>query len=161
GPLQWPCKNQNDTGTKILHTEKFSRGKGQFIPVEYSPPAEIPDKKYPFILTTGRILYQFHTRTMTGKVKGLNEIAPMNIAHVNTEDAKQLGINSGDKIILESRRGSIISDVVVSSKIKKGVVFIPFHFADSPANKLTNPVVDPKAKIPEFKACAVRITKTF
>ncbi|MHB1346345.1 MAG: formate dehydrogenase subunit alpha [Candidatus Humimicrobiaceae bacterium] len=158
--LQWPCKNQTDTGTKILHTEKFSRGKGQFIPVEYTPPVEIPDKKYPFILTTGRVLYQFHTRTMTGKAEGLNEMAPMNIAHVNTEDAKRLCVNSGDKIILESRRGSIISDVVVSSKIKEGVVFIPFHFADSPANKLTNPVIDPKAKIPEFKACSVRITKT-
>ncbi|MHB1252981.1 MAG: formate dehydrogenase subunit alpha [Candidatus Humimicrobiaceae bacterium] len=159
GTLQWPCKNQTDDGTKILHAEKFSRGKGQFIPVEYSPPVEIPDKKYPFILTTGRILYQFHTRTMTGKVKGLNEIAPMNIAHMNTEDAKWLNINSGDRIILESRRGSIVSNVVVNSKIKKGVVFIPFHFADSPANKLTNPVVDPEAKIPEFKACAVRIAK--
>jgi len=161
GTLQWPCKNQTDNGTKILHTEKFSRGKGQFIPVEYSPPVEIPDKKYPFILTTGRVLYQFHTRTMTGKVKGLNEMAPMSIAHMNTEDAKLLNINNGDRIIAESRRGSIILDVAVNSKIKKGVVFIPFHFADSPANKLTNPVVDPKAKIPEFKACAVRITKAF
>lgn len=161
GTLQWPCKNQTDGGTKILHTEQFSRGKGKFIPARYSPPVEIPDKKYPFILTTGRILYQFHTRTMTGKVKGLNEIAPMNIAHINIEDAKRLNINSGDRIILESRRGSIVSDVVVNSKIKVGVVFIPFHFADSPANKLTNPVVDPKAKIPEYKACAVRIAKTF
>ena len=161
GTLQWPCRDQTDTGTKILHTEKFSRGKGQFIPVEYSPPAEIPDKKYPFILTTGRILYQFHTRTMTGKIKGLNEIAPMNIVHMNNEDAKWLNINSGDRITVESRRGSIISNVIVNSKIKQGVVFIPFHFADSPANKLTNPVVDPKAKIPEYKACAVRIAKAF
>ncbi|MCL5071108.1 MAG: formate dehydrogenase subunit alpha [Actinobacteria bacterium] len=159
GALQWPCNNQTDNGTKILHIDKFTRGKGRFIPAEYSPPVENPDKKYPFILTTGRLLYQFHTRTMTGKVKGLNEIAPMNIAHINTEDAKKLNINSGDRIILESRRGSIISDVIVNSKIKEGVVFIPFHFADSPANRLTNPVVDPKAKIPEFKACAVRVTK--
>lgn len=159
GTLQWPCPDENHNGTKILHTEKFTRGKGQFIPTVYNPPIEVPDKEYPLILTTGRILYQFHTRTMTGKIGGLNEIAPMNIVHMNNEDAEKLNIISGDKIIIESRRGSITSNVVVNSKIKQGVIFIPFHFADSPANKLTNPVVDPKAKIPEFKACAVRIAK--
>jgi len=98
---------------------------------------------------------------MTGKVKGLNEIAPMNFANINSENAKKLGISNGDKIIVESRRGSIMVNALVNSNIKPGVVFIPFHYADSPANKLTNPVLDPKAKIPEFKACAVRITKAF
>ena len=159
GTLQWPCKNPDDSGTKILHADKFSRGKGQFIPVRYSPPAEVPDKKFPLVLTTGRVLYQSHTRTMTGKAEGLNEMAPMSTVHINTEDAIALDISSGERIIVESRRGSIISNAIVNSKIKKGVVFIPFHFADSPANRLTNPVVDPKAKIPEFKACAVKISK--
>ncbi len=159
--LRWPCRNADDPGTSILHTETFSRGKGQFIPVQYSPPAEVPDKNYPFILTTGRILYQFHTRTMTGKVKGLNEIAPMNFAHLNDEDAKNFDLKNGDKIVVESRRGSIVTNVLINSKIKKGVVFIPFHYADSPANKLTNPALDPKAKIPEFKACAVKITRAY
>jgi formate dehydrogenase major subunit len=159
--LRWPCRNADDPGTSILHTETFSCGKGQFIPVQYSPPAEVPDKNYPFILTTGRILYQFHTRTMTGKVKGLNEIAPMNFAHLNDEDAKNFDLKNGDKIVVESRRGSIVTNVLINSKIKKGVVFIPFHYADSPANKLTNPALDPKAKIPEFKACAVKITRAY
>jgi len=157
--LQWPCRDRNDMGTDILHVKSFSRGKGKFIPVEFSPPAEIPDDDYPFILTTGRILYHFHTRTMSGKVKGLNEIAPMARAHINSEDAKSLNIASNDKVVLETRRGSITAKALVNSKIKKGVIFIPFHYAESPANKLTNPVLDPKAKIPEFKACAGKVCK--
>lgn len=159
--LQWPCRQYVDSGTSILHSNTFTRGTGKFIAVNYTPPAEVPSDDYPYILTTGRVLYQFHTRTMTGKVKGLNEIAPMNFANINSENAKKLGINNGDKIIVESRRGSITVNALVNSEIKPGVVFIPFHYADSPANKLTNPILDPKAKIPEFKACAVRITKAF
>jgi formate dehydrogenase alpha subunit len=157
--LQWPCRDKYDPGTGILHTTSFTRGKGRFIPVSYSPPAELPGEKYPFILTTGRILYQFHTRTMTGKIKGLTEIAPINIAHINTEDAKIYNIKNGDNIIVESRRGSVKVKTCLSDKIKKGVVFMPFHYADSPANILTNSARDPKAKIPEFKVCAVRIQR--
>jgi len=159
GSLQWPCRQYTDPGTSILHAKSFTKGKGSFIPVGYSPPAEEPDKSYPFILTTGRVLYQFHTRTMTGRVKGLNEIAPMNLVHINSEDAAGLGLEDGDRIVAESRRGSIEANALIDSKIKRGVVFSPFHYADSPANKLTNPAVDPKAKIPEYKACAVRIRK--
>jgi formate dehydrogenase alpha subunit len=157
--LQWPCRNYNDPGTSVLHSNVFSRGKGMFIPVKHSPPAETTSKKYPYILTTGRILYQFHTRTMTGKVKGLNEIAPVNLVHINTEDAENLGIKSGDRVEVRSKRGKITVSSSVSPKIKKGVVFIPFHYADSPANILTNPALDPKAKIPEFKVCAVDLKK--
>jgi formate dehydrogenase alpha subunit len=157
--LQWPCRNYNDPGTSVLHSNVFSRGKGMFIPVKHSPPAETTSKKYPYILTTGRILYQFHTRTMTGKVKGLNEIAPVNMVHINTEDAENLGIKSGDRVEVRSKRGKITVSSSVSPKIKKGVVFIPFHYADSPANILTNPALDPKAKIPEFKVCAVDLKK--
>jgi formate dehydrogenase alpha subunit len=157
--LQWPCRDSNDPGTKILHTINFSRGKGRFIEIKYAPPIENPGRQYPFILTTGRVLYQFHTRTMTGKVKGLNELAPMNRAHINIDDALELGINNNDIVNIESKRGSIAAAALVNDKIKQGVVFMPFHYIDSPANRLTNPVYDPKAKIPEFKACAVRISK--
>src|SRR4030042_2857953 len=157
--LQWPCRDSNDPGTSILHTKNFTRGKGRFIPVKYQPPAEIPDSNYPLILTTGRILYQFHTRTMTGKSKGLNEIAPLNFVQINDEDAKLFKIKDGDKVKIDSRRGSIIAKATVSSKIKKGVIFVPFHYADSPANMLTNPKFDAKAKIPEFKVCAAKIIK--
>jgi len=157
--LQWPCRQYNNAGTSILHTKNFTRGNGRFIPVEHTPPAEVPDEQYPLILTTGRILYHFHTRTMTGKIKGLNEIAPANIVHVNEDDAASLKINDGDKVTVSSRRGSITANALVDSKIKRGVIFMPFHYADSPANILTNPALDPKAKIPEFKACAVKVAK--
>ncbi len=157
--FQWPCRQNIDPGTPILHTKTFTRGRGNFIPVEHRPPAEIPDDDYPFILTTGRVLYQFHTRTMTGKTRGLNEIAPMGLVHINKKDASKLGLKKSDKVLVESRRGSIKADTLIDSKIKEGVVFLPFHYADAPANILTNPALDPKAKIPEYKACAVRVTK--
>ena len=157
--LQWPCREKSDPGTDILHKENFTRGKGRFIPVKYSPPAETTTKRYPFILTTGRILYQFHTRTMTGRVKGLNEIAPVNLVQINKDDAKKLRIKNGDNVEVKSKRGKITAVSLVSSKIKKGVVFIPFHYANSPANILTNPALDPRAKIPEFKVCAVSLKK--
>jgi predicted molibdopterin-dependent oxidoreductase YjgC len=157
--LQWPCRQYHDPGTKILHSKNFTRGKGRFIPVNYSPPAETTDKSFPYILTTGRILYQYHTRTMSGKSKGLNEIAPMNTVQINDSDAAKLNIAGGDRVIIKSRRGSITANAVVDSGIKEGVVFIPFHYADSPANVLTNPALDPKAKIPEFKVCAVSISR--
>lgn len=159
GALQWPCRKYGDPGTSILHTKNFTRGKGRFIPVKYTPPAEVVSEKYPYILTTGRILHQFHTMTMTGKVKGLNEIAPSNLVQINTDDAKNLGIKNRDRVKVESRRGAVTALSLVSSKIKKGVVFMPFHYADSPANVLTNPALDPEAKIPEFKVCAVSLKK--
>lgn len=159
GGLQWPCRNIDDPGTSILHTKNFTRGKGRFIPVQYQPPAEIPDVSYPLILTTGRILYQFHTRTMTGKSKGLNKIAPLNFVQINDEDAELFKIKDGDKVKISSRRGTITAKASVSSKIKKGVIFVPFHYANSPANMLTNPKFDARAKIPEFKACAAKIIK--
>ncbi len=157
--LQWPCRTHDDPGTSILHKNAFSRGKGRFIPVKHTPPAEKTNKEFPYILTTGRILYQFHTRTMTSKVKGLNEIAPVNLVHINSDDAKKLGIKDGDRVEVRSKRGKIKASSLVNRKIKKGVVFIPFHYADSPANILTNPALDPKAKIPEFKVCAVDLKK--
>ena len=159
GSLQWPCRQYIDPGTPILHTKAFTRGRGNFIPVYNRPPDEVPDEDYPLILTTGRVLYQFHTRTMTGKVRGLNEIAPMSLVHINRKDALTIDIKDGEKVRVESRRGSIEASALIDSKIKEGVVFIPFHYADAPANVLTNPALDPKAKIPEFKACAVRVMK--
>jgi formate dehydrogenase (NADP+) alpha subunit len=157
--LQWPCTDCAHPGTDILHAKNFSRGKGAFIAVDHRPPAEEPDGDYPFILTTGRILYHFHTRTMSGKADALNEIAPMAEAHINEEDAGKLGIKGGDMVELKTRRGAIKTRALVDSRIKKGIVFVPFHYADAPANRLTNPALDPKARIPEFKACAVKIKR--
>ena len=149
--LQWPCRDYNDTGTCILHIGTFTKGKGSFIPVSFNPPAENPDKEYPLILTTGRILYQFNSSSMTGKTNGLNEMASVNLVQMNLEDAKNLDIADNEKIIVESRRGKITATALVDSKIKKGVVFMAFHYNYSPTNILTNSVLDPIAKIPNTK----------
>ncbi len=160
GPgVQWPCPSENHTGTKILHTEKFSRGLGKFIPVGHTPPSETADGEYPLILTTGRVLYHYHTGTMSRKVNGLNDIFPECVAEINHIDARNHSIRDGEKIRVVSRRGSITARAYVTDKILKGVVFLPFHFAEAAANILTNSAIDPKAKTPELKVCAVKIEK--
>jgi formate dehydrogenase major subunit len=158
--LQWPCPDKNHPGTKFLHAEKFSRGKALLKPAEYIKSAELPDADYPYILTTGRNLYQYHTRTMTGKVDGLNQIAGESYIEVNPEDAYKLDIKNGDKVTVSSRRGSVTVKAKVTDIVSDGIVFMPFHYADGAANYLTNNVIDPTAKIPEFKVCAVSINKT-
>jgi predicted molibdopterin-dependent oxidoreductase YjgC len=158
GGLQWPCPTPKHPGTPILHTKQFTRGKGRFIPLAYKPPMELPDKKYPLILTTGRSLYHFHTGTMTRKVEGLN-ILKQEAVEINPRDASVLGIADGEKVKVVSRRGEVTATARITEVSPAGVVFMAFHFAESPANMLTNPVIDPVAKIPEYKVCAVRVEK--
>ncbi len=157
--LQWPCRDTGDPGTKYLHRGKFSRGKGLFTPVEFKPPAELPDKQYPFVLTTGRMYYHFHTRSMSGRSKGLDEICPEGYVEISPEDAGKLKISEEEKIKIKSRRGEIEIKTRITERVPQGVIFIPFHFAESAANVLTNPALDPVAKIPELKVCACRIEK--
>ncbi len=157
GGLQWPCPTPDHPGTPILHREKFSRGLGKFHPVEYKPPAEEPDKNYPLILTTGRILFQYHTGTMTRRSEGINEITPTRIVEVNPNDAKKYRIEDGEEILVISRRGKVKARANVTTSIRPGTIFMPFHFAESAANILTNSALDPIAKIPELKVCAVRV----
>lgn len=157
--LQWPCPNENHPGTPYLHKEQFTRGKGLFNPVEFKPPAEVPDEQYPFILTTGRILQQFHTGTMTRKSEGIEKLAPECRVEINPMDADNLGVKNGDKVIVSSRRGKIIARAEVTERSKKGMIFIPFHYREAAANILTNDALDPVAKIPEFKVAAVNIQK--
>lgn len=159
GGLQWPCPTEDHPGTRMLHTENFFRGKGLFTPVRYKPPAEDVDEDYPLILTTGRSPWQYHTRTMTGKSDSLNALAPSNFVQINSADAEKHGILHGEKIAVISRRGRIITEAIVTDDIRRGVVFMPFHYAESAANELTNTAIDPVAKIPELKVCAVRIEK--
>ncbi len=158
--IQWPCPTEDHPGTPILHTEKFATpdGLGRFTIVEYEEPAEKPDKEYPFILTTGRIIFHYHTGTMTRRSEHLAGEINECFIEINPEDAKELGVSEGDYVKVESRRGTIFARVRISD-IKKGVVFVPFHFAESPANKLTICALDEKSKIPEFKVCAVKIEK--
>jgi predicted molibdopterin-dependent oxidoreductase YjgC len=159
GGLQWPCPTKDHPGTPILHTERFTRGKGRFISLEYKPPMELPDDEYPLVLTTGRSLYQFHTGTMTRKVSGLNILRGEGLVEINPEDASSLGISDGDMVKVISRRGEVVARAKVTEVSPVGVVFMTFHFAESPVNLLTNPALDPVAKIPEFKVCAVRIER--
>ncbi len=159
GGLQWPCPTEEHPGTPILHTQQFTRGKGRFTPLEYKPPMELPDDEYPLILTTKRSLYQFHTGTMSRKVKGLNVMLAEELVEINPADALVLGIADGDMVKVTSRRGAVVAKSKVTEASPMGVVSMDFHFAESPANILTNPALDPVAKIPEYKVCAVRVER--
>ncbi|MBP3684881.1 MAG: formate dehydrogenase subunit alpha [Oscillospiraceae bacterium] len=160
GGLQWPCPTADHPGTPILHVGKFSRGeRALFKPAPYRPSAETPDAEYPMIFTTGRILYHYHTSTMTGRVEGLVNISGRSYVEINPADAAKLDILSGDSVKVSSRRGGVFAEARVTDIVPEGVLFMPFHFADGPANMLTNTAIDPTAKIPELKVCAARIEK--
>jgi formate dehydrogenase (NADP+) alpha subunit len=159
GGIQWPCPDKDHPGTPILHAEQFSRGKGKFIPLEYRPPAELPDSDYPLLLTTERSRYHFHTGTMTRKVRGLDMLVSEGMVEINPKDASALGISDAEMVKIISRRGNIMARAKVTEVSPVHVVTMNFHFAESPTNQLTNPALDPVAKIPEFKVCAVKIEK--
>ena len=157
--LQWPCPTQEHLGTKFLHAEQFSRGKGQFMPLEYKPPAELPDDEYPLLLTTERSLYHYHTGSITRKVEGLNILRANEWVEMNPKDAEALGVSDSEMVKVISRRGEITSKVKITDISPPGVVSMTFHFAESPTNVVTSPALDPVAKIPELKVCAVRVEK--
>jgi formate dehydrogenase alpha subunit len=157
--IHWPCPSSDHPGTPCLHVDKFSCGLGVFHAIDYLPPAEMVDDKYPMYLTTGRVLYQYHTGTMTMKSAGLNELAPRSFVEISGEDAKSYNISDGDLLKIASRRGEIEAEARVSDKAVTGTVFIPFHYAQGAANILTNAALDPVAKIPEYKVCAVSLSK--
>jgi formate dehydrogenase alpha subunit len=157
--LAWPCASKEHPGTRFLHKDAFVRGKGRFFAVDYKEPAELPDKEYPFILTTGRLMFQYHTGTMTRRIPALERELPTGFVEINTKDAKKLSIAQGERVKVKSRRGEIEIKALVTDGIRPGVVFIPFHFAECAANELTGRNIDPEAKIPEFKVCAVKVSK--
>lgn len=157
--LQWPCLNEEHPGTQFLHKDRFTRGLGLLTPIEYTPPAEDVDPEYPIILTTGRILQHFHTGTMSRNSRVLDETVPEGYVEINPYDASDYNISDGELISVSTRRGSIRIKAKVTDKPKPGVVFIPFHFVEAAANKLTIDALDPIAKIPEFKVCACKIEK--
>ncbi len=159
GGLQWPCPAETHPGTPILHVDRFSRGKGVFKPLTYRPSAEVPDEEYPFILTTGRSPYHFHTGTMTRRVKGLNTLQSMETLEISACDATRLGIINGDSVRVSSRRGSVVAKVSVSERLAPGVVFMTIHFPETATNILTNTALDPVAFIPELKVAAVKLEK--
>ena len=158
--LQWPCIDDNHPGTKFLHEGKFSRGKGKFNSATYIPPAEEADEEYPYIMMTGRMLYHFHTGTMTRNSESIDNYSPDAYVEINQKDAKELGIKNKDRVKVTSRRGEVETFAKVGERVRKGQLFMPFHYAESPANRLTNPVLDEDAKIPELKVTAVKVEKS-
>ena len=157
--LQWPCPTEEHPGTMFLHKDRFSRGKGMLHAIDYKPPAEEPDAEYPLFLTTGRAFVHYHSGSMTRVSPSLNREMGTGYVEISLTDAKNLGIKDGERVKVSSRRGEIQIKAKISRKVDRGVVFIPFHFAEAAANVLTNPAYDPVAKIPEYKACAVKVEK--
>lgn len=157
--LQWPCPAEDHPGTPVLHGKVFTRGEGKLSAVEFKPPQEEPDADYPFILTTGRVAFQYHTGTMTRRSETLEGEAPESFVQVNPVDAERMGIANGEKVKVYSRRGELALKAVITERVPLNMLFIPFHYAEAAANVLTNPVVDPVAKIPEYKVCAAAVGK--
>jgi formate dehydrogenase alpha subunit len=158
--LQWPCPDKEHPGTRFLHEGTFKRGKGKFHPVEFLAADELPDEKYPFVLSTGRQLYQFHTGTMTRKSAVINQVSPTGYVEIHPDDAAGLKIRDGENVKVITRRGKVTTLAKVTGNIEKGWLFMPFHFREGPANMLTNDALDPTAKIPEYKVCAAAVNKT-
>jgi formate dehydrogenase major subunit len=129
-----------------------------FVPVEIVEPDERPDDEYPFVLLTGRLLEHWHTGTMTRRSKVLDAIEPDPVCHMCPHDLQAMGIAPGDPVTLETRRGTIVAYARADSKLAKGNVFMAFCFYEAAANLLTNPTLDPEAKIPSLKYCGVRMT---
>ncbi len=156
--LQWPCADENDPGTPFLHQDgAFKRGKGKFHPTPFREADELPDDAFPYLLTTGRYLYHFHTGTLTRRSPGLEEICPPAPFEISPADAKREGIEQDQTIEVTSRRGTVHARAIITDRVPIGTIFMPFHFHEAPANELTNDAIDPIAKIPELKVCAVRL----
>jgi formate dehydrogenase major subunit len=157
--LCWPCPTPDHPGTQYLHKDRFSRGLGHFHGIPYCPPAEAPDEKYPFWLTTGTIFTQYLTGTMTRRCYSLHHENPEVFVEMNQQDAARLHVEEGEEIEAKTRRGVIKVKVLLSERVKPGVVFIPLHYVENAANRLTNAALDPGTKTPEYKVCAVSLKK--
>jgi formate dehydrogenase major subunit len=157
--LQWPCPDKDHSGTPIMHVGHPARGKALLYPAEFKEAKELPDEEYPFILTTGRILYHYNAFSMTSRSKGLMEIEGEGYIELNYKDADRLGVKSGDMVAVSSRRGTIEAKARVGRKVSQGETWMPFHFPDSPVNMITNAALDEYARIPEYKVCAVKLEK--
>jgi len=158
--LQWPVPSLDHPGTCYLHKEGcFTCGQGRFQALDWTPPAEVPDEEYPLVLSTGRRLAQYHSRTQTGRCLGLNDILGEETADISAADAARLGIKQGEMVKVSSRRGEVKVKAKITPEVPEGLVWMAFHFREACANWLTNAVFDPISQTAEYKACAVRIEK--
>ena len=156
--LQWPCPDSEHPGTQYLHVGKFARGLGKFHAIDAQEPAEMPDADYPLVLSTGRTLYHYHSGTMTRRSGPLAWKEPGNYVEVNPVDAEAIGVPDNSAIVIESRRGKVRTRARYSENVPPGTIFLAFHWREAPANILTHDIkLDPIAKIPEYKVCAVRL----
>jgi formate dehydrogenase alpha subunit len=155
--LQWPVPTVEHPGTPILHVGKFARGLGRFMPIEHLPPTELPDEQYPMILSTGRVLYHWHGGELTRRARGLLAVYKEPLIEVNPQDAEHLNLNGKHRVRVTSRRGSIEAEAWITDRVPPGMVFANFHFPEAGANELTIAALDPVAKIPEYKVCAVKV----
>ena len=157
--LQWPVKSIEHAGTPILHVGQFTRGKGKFAPIDHIPPAELPDDEYPWLLSTGRVLYHWHGGEMTRRSEGLMAVYGQPLIEVNPDDALKLGLNGNKRVRVTSRRGSIEAEAWITERVPPGMVYANFHFPEANANELTQAALDPVAKIPEYKISAVKVER--
>lgn len=158
---QWPCFDKEHKGTPILHQDTFATktGKAKFIPLYYRPPAELPDEEYPLVLTTGRIIYHYHSSTMTAADKCMKMLYDHDPVEINPKDAEKLDLEEGEMVCVRSRRGKIEAPVKITERSPEGLVFMAFHSPKTKTNLITNAAHDPVTKTPEFKYCAVRVEK--
>ncbi|WP_254841334.1 formate dehydrogenase subunit alpha [Natronomonas marina] len=159
GGLQWPCTDADDPGTRFLYEDgfNFDDGRARFVPADMGQPGELPDEEYPLTLTTGRVLYHFHTGTLTRRVDALTDHVGESFVEIHPETAVDLGIADGDTVSVASRRGEITVRAWVTDRPGEGVVFVPMHFAEGAANELTGEHYDPTSGIPEYKVASVRV----
>jgi formate dehydrogenase major subunit/formate dehydrogenase alpha subunit len=157
--LHWPVKSLEHGGTPILHVGQFTRGKGKFMPIDHVPPAEAPDDDYPWLLSTGRVLYHWHGGEMTRRAEGLMAVYGQPLIEVNPDDAHKLGLNGSKRVRVTSRRGSIEAEAWITERVPPGMVYANFHFPEANANELTQAALDPVAKIPEYKISAVKVER--
>ena len=161
GAVTYPCDGEDLPGHDIIFADGFptSSGRGKFVPAGIIAPDEMPDADYPMVLSTGRQLEHWHTGSMTRRSRALDDLEPEAVAHLAPLELARLGIQPGDAIEVATRRGRIALKARADTGIPKGVVFVPFCYAEAAANMLTNPALDPFGKIPEFKYCAAKVEK--
>lgn len=157
--IQWPCPDRSHPGTSYLYADGFPVGKPKFSVIKHIPPQETIDSEFPYFLTTGRNLYQYHYGTMSRRVKEIEQYAGQPYVEINPNDAEAMAIRDGDVVKVISRRGEVNIKAKLTNSVRRGVVFIPIHYYESAVNRLTIDALDPIVKIPEYKVCAVRIEK--
>jgi formate dehydrogenase major subunit len=159
--VTYPSDAPDKPGAEILFATGFptASGRAKIVPADLIPPDELPTPEFPFVLTTGRLLEHWHTGSMTRRSTSLDALEPEAIAGLHPREMERMGLVPGDMIKVGTRRGDITLKARADRDVAEGMVFIPFCFAEAPANFLTNPQLDPMGKIPEFKFCAARVEK--